>query len=109
MPNTAHHRLFFLLATCTLLCSPHVVHEPSPALFVTPPATLYTRRNLHHMPSRVLAVVSPPLLSTTNLIACSSASTAISTRCYALSSRHRCQYDASFNRQAPFKGVASEC
>ncbi|KAF8889686.1 hypothetical protein BD779DRAFT_1520476 [Infundibulicybe gibba] len=40
MPNTAHRCLFFLLATCTLLCSPHVVHGPSPALFVMPPATL---------------------------------------------------------------------
>ncbi|KAF8888596.1 hypothetical protein BD779DRAFT_1523859, partial [Infundibulicybe gibba] len=40
MPNTAHRCLFFLLATCTLLCSPHVIHGPSLALFVMPPAAL---------------------------------------------------------------------
>ncbi|KAF8891285.1 hypothetical protein BD779DRAFT_1514400, partial [Infundibulicybe gibba] len=88
MPNTAHRCLFFLLATCTLLCSPYVVHGPSPALFVTPPPLFWTQRNPRAASHALLHShsVSPPLLSATSLITCPLASTAISTRCCAPSS-----------------------
>ncbi|KAF8871515.1 hypothetical protein BD779DRAFT_1576293, partial [Infundibulicybe gibba] len=89
MPNTAHRCLFFLLAMCTLLCSSHIVHRPSPALFVSvsrPLPLFWTQCNPHHMPFCILAVVSPPLLSSTSLITRPLASTAISTHCCAPSS-----------------------
>ncbi|KAF8875290.1 hypothetical protein BD779DRAFT_1539684 [Infundibulicybe gibba] len=85
MPNTAHYCLFLLSATCTLLCSPHVVHGPSPALFVTPPTTpLDPAQFASHAFSRSCSLITRP-----------SASTAVSTRRYtpsssALSHCHTC-------------------